>query len=161
MISEHGTTPAPDRSGLSRRQTFRAAGAVGVGALGAGTLAACGSEAEEAVESAAGSASSAASSAASGAADAIKAADVPVGGGVVVESLETVVTQPTEGEYKAFSSVCTHQGCQVDSVEENTIRCPCHGSTFDASTGEVLTGPADKPLPEKSVTVDGDGLTVT
>lgn len=140
---------------LSRRQTLRAAGGVGASVVGVTALAGCGAgDVEETASSVAGAASSAAT-------EAIAAADVPVGGGRVFESIQTVVTQPTEGQYKAFSSVCTHQGCQVRGVENGVIACPCHGSTFDIATGAVVQGPATKPLPEKSVSVSGDGLSVS
>lgn len=155
MSSEH-TPSAAQCACLSRRQTLRAAG-VGVAVVaGAGSLAACG-----AANDVTSAASSAASAAGSAAADAIKAADIPVGGGKVFEALGTVVTQPTAGEYKAFSSVCTHQGCTVSGVANGVISCACHGSQFDAATGAVKQGPATKPLPAKSVTVSGDGLTVS
>ena len=98
--------------------------------------------------------------AASAASEAIKAADVPVGGGRVFDALKVVVTQPAQGEYKAFSAVCTHQGCTVAGVEGGRIVCPCHGSQFDISTGAVVQGPATQPLPEKKVTVGADGITV-
>lgn len=159
MSSDPTIPSAPECSCLSRRQSFRAAGAVGASVVGVGGLAACGSGDD--VQNAASSVAGAASSAASAASDAIKAADIPVGGGKVFEALSTVVTQPTAGEYKAFSSVCTHQGCQVSGVANGVISCACHGSQFDAATGAVKQGPATKPLPEKSVTVSGDGLTVS
>jgi nitrite reductase/ring-hydroxylating ferredoxin subunit len=47
-----------------------------------------------------------------------------------------VVTQPTAGEYKAFTAVCTHMQCIVGSVANNVIQCPCHGSQYSAKTGE-------------------------
>lgn len=155
MSTEQTTPTAPECACLSRRQTLRAAGAGVAVVAGAGSLAACGAadDVQEAASSAAGAASSAA--------EAIKAADIPVGGGRVFESLQAVVTQPTAGEYKAFSSVCTHQGCQVSGVENGVISCACHGSQFDAATGEVTQGPATKALPAKSVTLDGDGLSVS
>lgn len=155
MSTEQTTPTAPECACLSRRQTLRAAGAGVAVVAGAGSLAACGAadDVQEAASSAAGAASSAA--------EAIKAADIPVGGGKIFESLQAVVTQPTAGEYKAFSSVCTHQGCQVSEVENGIISCACHGSAFDAATGEVKQGPATKALPAKSVTVDGDGLSVS
>ena len=48
-----------------------------------------------------------------GRAGAIAAAEIPVGGGKVFEALKVVVTQPTAGDFKAFSAVCTHQACTV------------------------------------------------
>ena len=116
----------------------------------------------EAVGSAASAAASgAASAAASVAGDAIAAASIPVGGGVILANLEVVVTQPTAGDFKAFSAVCPHQGCTVDKVDAGTITCPCHGSTFDIASGAVTKGPATKGLEAKGVTVGADGITVT
>jgi Rieske Fe-S protein len=85
-----------------------------------------------------------------------KVADVPVGGGVIVA--KTVVTQPTEGQFKAFSAVCTHQGCTVANVKDGTINCGCHGSKFSIEDGSVKNGPANKPLEEKSVKQDGGNI---
>ena len=84
-----------------------------------------------------------------------KTADVPVGGGVVVD--ETVVTQPTAGVYKGFSSTCTHAGCTLRDVADGTINCPCHGSKFNLD-GTVANGPATKPLETKSVSRQGDSI---
>ena len=76
------------------------------------------------------------------------AADVPVGGGVILDKEKLVVTQPEAGTFKAFSSTCTHQGCTVTKVADGTIDCPCHGSTFSVEDGSVQGGPAPSPLPE-------------
>ncbi|MCG6496653.1 Rieske (2Fe-2S) protein [Kitasatospora sp. A2-31] len=89
------------------------------------------------------------------------AADVPVGGGKVYREKKIVVTQPSAGQYEAFSAVCTHAGCVVDKVEDQLIKCPCHGSSFNMSTGARVEGPAIKPLPEYQVAVDGGNLKVT
>ena len=78
-----------------------------------------------------------------------------------VRELKVVVTQPTAGDFKAFSATCPHQGCSVGSVKDNVITCPCHGSQFDAATGEVKKGPATKGLEAKSVTVGADGIKIT
>jgi Rieske Fe-S protein len=86
--------------------------------------------------------------------------DVPVGGGVVLTDDKLVVTQPTEGEFKCFSSTCTHQGCPVTAVEGGTINCNCHGSKFSITDGSVKGGPASKPLAEKQIKVDGDNITL-
>ncbi|MEV0622224.1 Rieske (2Fe-2S) protein [Nonomuraea sp. NPDC050404] len=84
--------------------------------------------------------------------------DIPEGGGKVFKNQKVVVTQPTAGEFKAFSAVCTHQGCTVDEVADNTINCPCHGSKFSITDGSVANGPASDPLEEKQIEVDGDNI---
>ena len=87
-------------------------------------------------------------------------ADVPVGGGLVVKDQKIVVTQPTKGDFKGFSAVCTHQGCVVATVADGTINCTCHGSKFSIEDGSVKAGPATKPLPAKEIKVDGDRITL-
>ena len=84
---------------------------------------------------------------------------VPGGSGTVIEDT-SVVTQPKDGEFFAFSSVCTHQGCQVTRVTEEAIICPCHSSHFSVTTGEVMSGPAEEPLAKYEVSESGGTLTV-
>jgi Rieske Fe-S protein len=96
-----------------------------------------------------------------GASGGIMTSEIPVGGGKIFEEQKLVVTQPAAGEFKAFSAVCTHQGCLVSKIASGTIDCPCHGSKFSIKDGSVEDGPAPKPLPEKTVTVTGDKLTVS
>lgn len=79
---------------------------------------------------------------------------IPVGGGVVIGSADVVLTRDSTGGVHAFSATCTHQGCTVSSVRDGTINCPCHGSRFNADTGAVVRGPASRPLPGVSVTID-------
>ncbi|MFE0419323.1 Rieske (2Fe-2S) protein [Streptomyces tendae] len=84
--------------------------------------------------------------------------DIPIAGGKVLTEEKIVVTQPTKGEFKAFSAVCTHQGCIVSDVRDGTIDCACHGSRFAAADGSVVRGPATRPLPEKRITVEGNSV---
>ncbi|WP_137990242.1 Rieske (2Fe-2S) protein [Streptomyces vilmorinianum] len=85
---------------------------------------------------------------------------IPVGGGTVFKDEKVVVTQPTDGEFKAFSAVCTHQGCTVNKVANGTIDCPCHGSKYRIADGSVAAGPAPRPLPAEEITVSGDTITL-
>ncbi len=83
------------------------------------------------------------------------AAEVPVGGGKVYQAAKVVVTQPSKGEFKAFSAVCTHVGCLCNQVADGTINCPCHGSKFKITDGSVVAGPAPAPLSAAKITVSG------
>lgn len=134
--------------GISRRQTLTGAAALGVGVP---LLAACGAGSD-------GESSSGAPSSTPGE-KLGAAADVPVGGGTILADQKIVVTQPTKGEFKAFSSICTHAGCPVSAVQDGTINCTCHGSKFSVEDGSVVNGPATKPLPEVAVTVQGGEIT--
>jgi thiosulfate dehydrogenase [quinone] large subunit len=72
------------------------------------------------------------------------------------------VVQPTKGEFLAFSAVCTHAGCTVQFVESvEQFQCPCHESIFSAVTGDVIQGPAPRPLPAIGIDVSAGDLYVT
>jgi Rieske Fe-S protein len=79
-------------------------------------------------------------------------ADIPENGGAVFDDQEIVVTR-SGSTVHGFSAVCTHQGCLVSRVSQGEITCPCHGSAFDATTGAVVRGPAQRPLPAVPVKV--------
>ncbi|UED82865.1 Rieske (2Fe-2S) protein [Streptomyces profundus] len=81
--------------------------------------------------------------------------EIPVGGGKIYTDQQVVVTQPAEGDFVAFSSICTHQGCPVAEVSGGSINCTCHGTRFDIADGSVLEGPATTPLPQEAITVEG------
>ncbi|WP_053850697.1 Rieske (2Fe-2S) protein [Streptomyces sp. NRRL B-24085] len=134
-------------AGPSRRVVVAAVGAAGL----ALTLNACGSEDD-----------SSSSSSDTGAAGGVlaKTSDIPEGGGKIFKDSGVVVTQPTAGEFKAFSSKCTHQGCAVTGIADGVITCPCHKSEFSVADGSVKKGPATKPLPEEKITVSGDSITL-
>lgn len=144
------------RTLLERRTVVLAVGAAGAAAA----LTACGgsdgSGGAESVEQQPGS------DGAGGGGGAVlaKTADIPEGGGVVFAAQKVVVTQPTAGQFKAFSATCTHQGCAVKDVVDNVITCPCHNSTFDAATGSPTAGPATQPLPAREISVAGDSITL-
>jgi Rieske Fe-S protein len=81
------------------------------------------------------------------------AADIPVGGGKIFTAAKVVVTQPSKGEFKAFSAICTHVGCLCNQVADGTINCPCHGAKFKITDGSVVTGPAPTALAAKTIAV--------
>jgi len=69
----------------------------------------------------------------------------------------------TVDDIVAYSKICTHVGCPVALYEQTThhILCPCHQSTFEATTGAtVIFGPAPRPLPQLPLTTDAQGYLV-
>lgn len=131
----------------SRRDFFRSVGLVALGGGSAAVLAAC---------SGSGSAPSAASSP-SGPVTVAKSA-VPDGSGMVKNGY--IITQPVAGTFKAFSNICTHQGCPITDISGSTIMCNCHGSEFNLD-GSVKRGPASRPLNAAKITEDGNKLDVS
>ena len=156
-------------SGLNRRQAL-------TGVAVAGTvvplLAACGDNNSSSSTSGGGGAPSSqgggpsqGGSSQGGSAQVVaKTADVPVGGGEILASANLVITQPTQGEFKAFSATCTHQGCTLASVSGGTINCGCHGSRFSIKDGSNVAGPSGSPagsvaaLQEFKVKVQGSDI---
>ena len=141
--------------GTSRRSILGAAAAVGA----VGVVAACGGGGSSTPAASTTGSDSAAGSSSPPAGDAAAltpTADVPVGSGVILADAKVVVTQPTAGEFKAFSSTCTHMSCQVTSISGDRIGCPCHGSSYSIVDGSVQGGPAPRPLPKVAIKVEGD-----
>ena len=85
-------------------------------------------------------------------------ADVPVGGGTIITAQRIVITQPQAGSYHAFTAICTHLGCLVNTVSGGTINCPCHGSKYSIVNGSVVNGPAPLPLAAVSIKVEGTSI---
>lgn len=85
--------------------------------------------------------------------------EVPVGGvaAVTIDRRPAFIARPTADTVRAFSGVCTHQGCTVVAAGD-ILLCPCHRSRFALLTGEVLRGPAEKPLPPIDVAIDGGSV---
>ena len=159
---------------VSRRRFISLGTALGVGAAGASVLAACGGG-----ESGSGGSGGDGSGNGSGTGGGEDHAH-PSGGGshethapggqVIAKTSEVapgtavkfkdsgkpaVLVHLENGDFAAYSAVCTHQGCTV-AYRNGQLACPCHGSVFDPANGaQVVNGPAQRPLPEIPVEVRG------
>lgn len=145
----------------SRRIVFHGLGALGVAAV----LAGCGGGDEPSGSGATGDATTGGATAGgsgspegTGGEVLAQTSDVPVGGGVIDPDRKIVITQPSEGEFKAYSAICKHQGLTVTSVDGGEIICAHHGSRYDIESGEVTSPPAPAPLDEVAIKVEGDQI---
>ena len=79
--------------------------------------------------------------------------------GVVADGKEILVVNMGK-TYTAIGNKCTHMGCRLSGgkIDGEIIRCPCHGSMFNVRTGEVVRGPAKRPEPAYTVTVENGEL---
>lgn len=82
------------------------------------------------------------------------------GGFLLISSARTLVLNVDGNTIRAFTSVCTHQGCDVDRFANNRFHCPCHGSQYDVN-GNVVNGPAPSPLRAFAVERSGNIVTIT
>ncbi len=83
------------------------------------------------------------------------------GGWLLVNAAQVIVVNVDGSTIRAFSSVCTHQGCSTNwAFSSGLFECTCHGSRFNTS-GQVVRGPAASNLPEYSVNRNGDTVTIT
>ena len=81
-------------------------------------------------------------------------ASIPVGEAVAanIGRKPIVVARPTADTVAAFTAICTHMGCTVN-VDGAVLKCPCHGSQYNALTGAVTRGPAAENLAAVPVTL--------
>jgi Rieske Fe-S protein len=155
------TQESPRDSRATRRGVLAGVGLAGL----AGAITACGAGGSGGSAAAAAGPASApagggasASSGGSAASALATTSEIPVGGGMIFPAKLVVVTQPTAGDFKAFSAICTHMGCTVSTISNGTIDCPCHGSQYSIKNGAVVGGPAPSPLPAKQIKVTGSSI---
>lgn len=141
---------AVPRRTVSRRNVLGAGAVVGLGAVGVAATAGCANS---------GSFDPGMSTASSQFGVLISLDKIPVGGitSVTIDQKPAFIVRPTSDTVRAFSAICTHKGCTVVSAGDQLI-CPCHGSHFELLTGNVVRGPAQKPLLPIAVTIDGDSV---
>jgi Rieske Fe-S protein len=165
---------------ISRKRFIRLGTALGVGAASASALAACGggSGGGGSESGGGGSGSGGGASKGSGSGNAggsnetggskktqagggqaiALASEVPAGSAVKFKESgnPAVLVHLDSGDFVAYSAICTHQGCTV-AYQDGQLACPCHGSIFDPANGAaVVSGPAQRPLPEVPVEVRGE-----
>jgi nitrite reductase/ring-hydroxylating ferredoxin subunit len=75
---------------------------------------------------------------------------------------ERIAVANVGGAFHAFDNTCTHLQCSLaeGELEGTVVTCPCHGSQFDVTTGEVLRGPAQEPVQSYAARVESQALQV-
>jgi Rieske Fe-S protein len=143
-----------------REMPSRRALLAGAGVTCAGMLAGCSTHnASNGGSSPAASDTAASATGSAPAANAlVTTSQVPDGGGTILNGKQIVITQPQSGSFKAFTAICTHEGCIVSTVSNGTINCPCHGSKFSIKDGAVVHGPARRPLAPIAIKVEGTSI---
>lgn len=159
---------------VSREKFIRLAAALGVGAASASVAACGGGSGGSGGGSRSGDGSGIGESTPAASSDASGEAAAGTGGSAIAQESEVapgsavtfkdggkdaVLVHLDDGQFVAYSAICTHAGCTV-AYKNSQLACPCHGSVFDPANGaEVVSGPAQTPLPEIPVEVQ-DGQVV-
>src|SRR3712207_2368590 len=154
---------------ISRERFIRLGTALGVGAACA-SLVACGGGASSSGGGGSGGGNAGGGDSGGGGSKKSSGGGAEAGGTAIVSESEVapgsahefedsgnpaVLVHLDNGDFVAYSAVCTHQGCDV-AYKDGNLACPCHGSVFDPADGAaVIAGPAQRPLPEIPVKVEG------
>lgn len=79
---------------------------------------------------------------------------------IYLSKSKVFIIREEAGYFYALSAVCTHLGCIVNwKLQDDFIACPCHGSRFNR-IGEVIDGPAPKPLQHFAMSLTDEGFLV-
>lgn len=166
---------------LSRARFIRLGAALGVGAASASVIAGCGGGGQQSgggsQQATGAGASGETQGAGQGSGETSGGASQGAQGGAIASEGQVapgtatnfkapgtgdpaVLVHLKNGDFVAYSAVCTHAGCTV-AYSNGQLACPCHGSVFDPAKGAaVVNGPANRPLPEIPVEVrDGQVYT--
>jgi cytochrome b6-f complex iron-sulfur subunit len=94
--------------------------------------------------------------------DAGTLSSLPIGGSRFIRhgARPLFVVRVSETEVVALSAICTHLHCVLRWDDGGgRLLCPCHNGSFDR-TGNVLAGPATRPLPQYRVEIRDDAIRV-
>ena len=94
---------------------------------------------------------------------AAKLSEVPPNSGKIFKfgNKPGILVHTAQGEFKAFSAVCTHLECIVQYRDDTKqIWCACHNGQYNLS-GQNIGGPPPRPLEEFKVNTRGDDVVVT
>jgi len=81
------------------------------------------------------------------------------GGSLIANGV--IVIRLNSTTFEALSATCTHAGCTVGyNASRQTLVCPCHGGTYNVTTGAVISGPPPSGLSKYTTTLNGNVLTV-
>ncbi len=150
---------------VTRRGFIRLGAVLGLGPVAASALAACGGGGSSAENEGGEAAGGMAAGSDGGGPEVdkgqaiVKESEVKPNTAVPFTNTDTgqqsVLVHLENGQFAAYSAVCTHQACTVAYQPENgKLACPCHGSVFDPARGAAVeTGPARAPLPEMDIEI--------
>jgi Rieske Fe-S protein len=75
------------------------------------------------------------------------------------DGTDAILFKTKDEKVYALSRICTHEGCSVDfDLAQNKLICPCHGATYEALEGNVISGPTQRNLKKINVKIDGDNV---
>ena len=75
------------------------------------------------------------------------------------DGTDAILFKTKDEKVYALSRICTHEGCSVDfDLAQNKLICPCHGATYEALEGNVISGPTQRNLKKINIKVDGDNV---
>jgi len=78
---------------------------------------------------------------------------------VANDGTDAILFKTKDEKVYALSRICSHERCSVEfDLAQNILICLCHGATFEATDGNVISGPTQRGLKKINVKIDGDNV---
>ena len=75
------------------------------------------------------------------------------------DGTDAILFKTKDEKVYALSRICSHERCSVEfDLAQNILICLCHGATFEATDGNVISGPTQRSLKKINVKIDGDNV---